>query len=239
MGRCLLIVLILLGGCSTQEDSPLRVGTNIWPGYEPLYLAQSLGNYAQVPIRLVEYPSASEVMRAFRNQTLEAAALTLDEVLALREDGIPVTVVLVNDVSDGADVIVARQGISSMKALKGKKIALEAGALGAYMITRALEINGMTLEDIQVINKDVNMHEAALLHKEVDAAVTFEPVRTRLLNAGGNEIFNSRKIPGEIVDVLVVRNSYLKCTRSMLRLWWLVGSTRLSICRRIWQLQLG
>jgi NitT/TauT family transport system substrate-binding protein len=40
--------------------------------------------------------------------------------------------------------------------------------------------------------------------------VTFEPVRTRLLAAGARELFSSRQIPGEVVDVLVVHEEVLK-----------------------------
>ena len=39
--------------------------------------------------------------------------------------------------------------------------------------------------------------------------VTYEPVRTKLKSAGARQIFDSSLIPGEIVDVLVVRTSYL------------------------------
>lgn len=38
----------------------------------------------------------------------------------------------------------------------------------------------------------------------MDAVVTFEPFRTKLLNQGARLLFDSRRIPGRIVDVLVV-----------------------------------
>lgn len=212
----LMVLVFCLAGCeqpqqaSAEAEQLLRVGTNVWPGYEPLYLAREQEGWPGQNIRLIEYPSASEVLRAFRNKTLEAASLTLDEVMLLRNQGIPVTVVLVHDVSAGGDVIVARQGIDSMQALKGKRIGVEAGALGAYVLTRALEVNQMTLQDITIVNRDVNMHEAAMLNDEVDAVVTFEPVRTRLLQLGGEQVFDSTQIPNEIVDVLVVHQAVVQ-----------------------------
>ncbi len=72
----------------------LSVGTNVWPGYEPLYLARSLGLYGQAPIRLVEYASATQVIRAFRNGAIDVAALTLDEVLLLRESRLDARVII-------------------------------------------------------------------------------------------------------------------------------------------------
>jgi len=83
-----------LAGCGVEPAPPLRIGTNVWPGYEPLYLARELGYLDPRSVHLVEYPSASEVIRAFRNHAIEAAALTFDEVLLLTQDGFKPRVVL-------------------------------------------------------------------------------------------------------------------------------------------------
>jgi NitT/TauT family transport system substrate-binding protein len=206
----LLVALAVLSGCSRDEPAAtMRLGTNIWPGYEPLFLARKLGYWSEEQVRLVEYPSATEVLRAFRNRSIEAASLTLDEVMLLREDDIPVQTVLVHDISDGADVILARAGIDSMDGLRGRRVGVERSALGAYVLTRALETHGLRLEDIEIRSIEVNAHEEAFLSGAVDAVVTFEPVRTRLLNAGAREIFSSRELPNEILDVLVVHEQFI------------------------------
>ncbi|TLM69485.1 MAG: hypothetical protein FDZ70_09735 [Actinobacteria bacterium] len=44
----------------------------------------------------------------------------------------------------------------------------------------------------------------------VDAVVTFEPVRSKLVSEGAGVLFDSSRIPGEIVDILVVRDSVLR-----------------------------
>lgn len=208
--RVLIFTLLgtLLYGCAQESDQPVRLGTNVWPGYEPLYLARDLG-YLSQSVRLVEYRSASDVLRAFRNKSLEAASLTLDEVLSLKALDIPLAVVLIHDISNGADVIIANTEIEQMDDLVGKRVGVESGALGAFVISRALELNGLTAKDIRIKAVSVNRHEQAFKQDDVDAVVTFEPVRTKLLAFGGNEIFTSKEIPGEIVDVLVVHQDYL------------------------------
>lgn len=200
----LLAMGLSLTACSEDAAPPARIGTNVWPGYEPLYLARERGKLPESEIRLVEYPSATEVIRALRNRSLDAAGLTLDEVLVMLAERLPLKVILVMDVSSGADVVIAKPAYRSMQALQGKRIGVESSALGAYMLTRALELNGMTVGDVVVRRLDVNMHHEAFTGGEVDAVVTFEPVRTQLLNAGAVEVFSSAQMPGEIVDVLVV-----------------------------------
>jgi NitT/TauT family transport system substrate-binding protein len=81
------------------------------------------------------------------------------------------------------------------------------------MLSRALGLAGMTPADVQVIRLEVNEHREAFLRGEVDAVVTFDPVRQSLLEAGAVPIFDSSMIPGEIVDVLVVREELLHAHR--------------------------
>lgn len=204
------LLALITAGCTPQPPPPLRVGTNVWVGYEPLYLARDLGYFEGSPVRLVEYASATEVIRAFRNHAIEAAAVTLDEALLLVDSGQQPRVVLVMDISNGADVVLGRAGMQSLADLKGQRVGVENGALGAYVLTRALTLAGMTPEQIQIVSLPIFAHEQAFLRDEVDAVVTFEPVRTRLLQQGAVKLFDSSQLPGEIVDVLVVRRDYLE-----------------------------
>lgn len=203
------IWLLLACSCMDAAHPPLRLGTNVWVGYEPLYLARAFGYLDPQMVTLVEYLSASEVMRAFRNQSLEAAALTLDEVLFLQQQQVPVHVFLVMDISHGADAIVASTTIRDGRELKGKRIGAETTALGAYVLARALEHYGLALHDITLVPLEISEHVAAYKAGKIDAVVTFEPSRTHLLSLGAREIFTSRNIPGEIVDVLVVHRDSL------------------------------
>ena len=202
----LLVILISfqLTACSEAPHTPLRVGGNQWPGYEPLYLARDLKLWDKHQIRLIQYPSATEVLRAFRNRAIDAASLTLDEVLLLRQLDIPVSVILIHDFSNGADAIISHSGIQSVKQLKGKTIGVESSALGAFVLSRALEMNNMALQDISIRHVNFDVHEKAFTNNEVDAVVTFEPVISGLLSAGANKVFDSTMMPGEIIDVLVV-----------------------------------
>ena len=121
-----------------NNEQTLSIGTNVWPGYEPLYLARDQGFLPSEKLNLVEYPSATQVIKGFRNGAIQFAALTLDEVLILAENGLNPKVILIMDISDGGDVVLANPRFSSMQQLKGKRIAVESSALGAYVLTRAL-----------------------------------------------------------------------------------------------------
>jgi NitT/TauT family transport system substrate-binding protein len=210
MAACLLMLacvalLLPLAGCMREPESALRIGTNVWIGSEPLYLARELGQFDDAVVQLVEYPSASEVLRAFRNQAIDGMVISLDELFGLAVDGLDPRIILVVDVSNGADVVVGRRGMRTMHDLEGKSVAVESGALGAFVLSRALTLNGMQASDVNVVHLESNEHPGAFEKGEVDAAVTFDPYRAQLLSAGARTLFDSTQIPGEIVDLLAVR----------------------------------
>ncbi len=204
-----LFTTIIACSSSDHHSKVLRLGTNVWLGYEPLYLAQELGYFQNKQIHLSEYASTTQVLRAYRNNAIDAAALTLDEVLQLVDQGYSPKIVLVTDFSNGADAIIATADVHHFKDLQGRRIGVENSALGAFFISRALTENGMKKEQIKLVPLEINEQEQAFNSKQVDAVVTFDPVRSQLLERGAKSLFDSSMIAGEIVDVLVVKDTVL------------------------------
>ena len=211
MVSCLLLLAFVASAlafnvCSKRQEPLLRVASGLWIGYEPLYLARSLGYYENKNIRLVEMPSASQASQALRNGMIEAACLTLDEALSLMQDGVDLRVVVVIDVSQGGDVLLATPGVDSLQALRGKRVGAENAAVGAIILDAALQAGEIQAKDVTIVPLTVDEHADAYLAGKVDAVVTYEPVRSQLLKAGAHVLFDSSQVPGRIVDVLVVRS---------------------------------
>ena len=216
-------LLLAVSGCSREPETALRIGTNVWIGSEPLYLARELGHLDPAVVQLVEYPSASEVLRAYRNQAIDGMVISLDELFGVAVDGLQPRVILVVDVSHGADVVVGRPGMKTMQDLKGKSVAVESGALGAFVLSRALTLNGMQASDVNVVHLESNEQPKAFEKGTVDGAVTFDPYRAQFLQAGAATLFDSTWIPGEIVDLVAVRATVIdkqpKAVQALLAGW--------------------
>ncbi|PCI58273.1 MAG: hypothetical protein COB35_13910, partial [Gammaproteobacteria bacterium] len=161
-------------------------------------------------IHLVEFSSTTQVMQAFRNEVIDAAALTLDEALMLAQNGEQLTIVLALDISNGGDAIIGQADIKSLADLHGKLIGVEGSTVGLYLLHRALTTTQFEDSDFSTTFIDANNHIQALINHQVDAVVTFEPMRSKLLNQGAKLLFDSSQIPNEIVDVLVVRSDFLE-----------------------------
>jgi len=209
-------LLFGLSGCHEEEVGALRVGTNVWPGYEPLYLARGL-NYLGHRVRLVEYASATQVMRAFRNGAIDAAALTLDESLQLIDHGQNVEVVLVMDQAPAAGSIVTHGKRASVAALKGGRVGVEGTAHEGYLLARALDQAGLSVDDVHIVPLTAEEHERAFIEGRVDAVVTVEPERGRLLELGAVPVWNSAEIPDPMPGLMVVRSEALPRYRHHLK----------------------
>ena len=217
------IALVSMAGCMREPETALRIGTNVWIGSEPLYLARELGKLDPSVVQLVEYPSASDVLRAYRNQALDGMVISLDELYVLAADGFKPRIIVVVDVSHGADVVVGRPGMRTMQDLKGKAVAVESSALGAFVLSRALAKNGMQASDVNVVHLESNEQPKAYEKGLVDGAVTFDPFRAQFIKAGASTLFDSTQIPGEIVDVVAVSADMFqkkpKAIRALLTGW--------------------
>lgn len=216
----LMFVWKLLVGCQEPQPPPLRVGINPWVGYDPLVLAreQALVNAKQ--LQIIELQSNTESIRALRNGLLDAAALTLDEALRLADAGVAFKIVAVLDASNGADAVLAGPDIASLADLKGKRIALEKTALGALMLDHLLKAGGLSHDELETLHVEATMHAEVMTNCSADVVITFEPMKSHLLNLGFHSLFDSSQMPGEIVDVLVVQaNIAPQRTAYLLQAW--------------------
>ena len=202
------------GGCTPAK--PLVLAGHPWPGYEPMFLARTLG-YLPDGITLLEAPTVHASIESLKQGRADGAMLTMDEILQLRARGTPLEIILVFDVSKGADVLLARPGINSLGALRDKHIGAEDSALGTLMLTMVLEKAELKLNDVRIKRISFEEHEAAWERGEVDAMVTYEPVAGRLRAKGARQLLSTRELPDTIFDVLAVKPEVAKAHASTLR----------------------
>jgi NitT/TauT family transport system substrate-binding protein len=191
-----------MSACS--KPSPMRISGHPWPGYEPLFFAETQKQLPDSAV-LQHLPTIKESIDALREGRTDAAMLTLDEVIALQTQGIDLRVVLVMDVSKGADALVARKEIQTLTQLRGRRIGLEPSTLGELMLSMVLDRAGLKRTEVKPVLIDYEQQEAAYAANTIDALITYEPVVGRLISKGANKLISTRDLPESIFDVLAVR----------------------------------
>ena len=134
-----------------------------------------------------------------------------------RQDGQKLTVVMIFDISAGADMLIARTGLATLADLKGQRIGYEQSSVGELLLSEILTTANLSRDDVKLVPLSVDKHLAAWQRNELDAAVTYEPVASDLLEHGAHKLFDSRQIPNTIIDVLAIRSDLLESQASAIR----------------------
>jgi NitT/TauT family transport system substrate-binding protein len=198
------------GGATGGDDAPppLVIGYSNWAGWWPWAIAEKQGffeaNGANVELKWFDGYLAS--MEAFAAGQLDGNSQTLNDTIAFAADAVNgEVVVLVNDNSAGNDKFIVTEDIGSMADLKGKTVALEEGVVGDFLMTLALEENGMSRDDVTIKNLETGAAAAAFAAGQVDAVAAWPPFwQVALERAGSKELFTSEAFPGAIPDLLVM-----------------------------------
>jgi NitT/TauT family transport system substrate-binding protein len=204
------VCVIWLASCGREPVAPIRIGTFPGPASELVFFAQHRGWLPSSDYRLVEFINDGEVMRAFRNGSIEAGLVSLDEVLSLAQSGMDPVILFVTAESRGGDAIVAHADVTALADLRGRRVAVQVNSVSAYLLRRSLQTAGLAAKDLQIVNLPPDRHRAAFMRRDVDAVVTTEPVRTEILTLGGVELFNSASLPLELMGVTIISGAYLE-----------------------------
>jgi NitT/TauT family transport system substrate-binding protein len=217
MARKLVFLLTFALSAFAQKPS-FTVGWSVYAGWTPYhYMAKSgiLRKWADkynVAIKVQRFDYAPS-LDAFVARNIDACAMTNMEALDMpAASGVPTTVVLIGDYSNGNDALLVRNN-TQMKDLAGKKMLLVEKTVSEYLFDRAMAINGLRdqIKRVRMINtSDSDIAAAFIADSSASAVVTWKPLVSQILKQKGiTSLFNSSQIPGEILDLTVVRTDVL------------------------------
>jgi NitT/TauT family transport system substrate-binding protein len=196
--------------------APLKIAYSDWPGWVAweVGIKKDWFKEAGVDAQFVWFEYVPS-MEAFAAGQVDAVAMTNGDSLVTGATGAPNVAIMINDISNGNDMIVVRPGIDSVKDLKGKKIGVEVGFVCHLLLLKALEANGMEEGDVTLVNIPTHETAQALASGDVDAIAAWQPNSGQALAAvtGSKAIFTSADVPGLIYDVLAVSPASLSARR--------------------------
>lgn len=202
-----LLTFLFITLSANAISEPLKIGYSDWPGWVAWEVAVEKDWFKQAGVDVeFEWFDYVASMDAFAAGKLDAVPMTNGDTLVTGATGGKAVMIILNDFSDGNDMIVARQGITSIKQLQGKKVGVEIGFVGHLLLLNALEKNGMTEDDVELVNVPTNETPQVLASGDVDAIVAWQPNSGQALDLvpGSSAIYSSADEPGLIYDVLAV-----------------------------------
>lgn len=210
-----------------QAAEPLKIGYSDWPGWVAWEIAIDKQWFKEEGVDVkFEWFDYVASMDAFAAGKLDAVTMTNGDALVTGATGAKSVMILMNDYSNGNDMIIGGPGISSLKDLKGKKIGVEVGFVDHLLLLNGLEKNGMTESDVELVNVPTNETPQVLASGEVSAVGAWQPSSGEALKLvpGSKPIYTSADEPGLIYDVLAVSPESLAARRDdwkkVIKVWY-------------------
>ncbi|MEL6262973.1 MAG: ABC transporter substrate-binding protein [Cyanobacteria bacterium J06626_6] len=197
----------------TSADAPIVIGYSNWAGWWPWAIAEQEGLFAanNVNVEMRWFDGYVESMEAFAAGQLDGNCQTLNDTISFAADAVNGEVaVLVNDNSAGNDKIIVTEEINSVQDLKGKKVAVEEGVVDDFLLSLALEKEGLSRDDVEIVPLETGAAAAAFAAGQADAVGAFPPYwLTALEREGSKELVTSSDFPGAIPDLLVMSQTII------------------------------
>jgi NitT/TauT family transport system substrate-binding protein len=220
--RFLVCSLFLLGAAAPMaaraETPTFTVGWSVYAGWNPYFYMQKSGILKKwadkygIAIKVQRFDYAAS-LDSFVAKNIDACTMTNMEALDMpAAAGVDSTAIIIGDYSNGNDAVLVRNGLT-FQTLPGKPIMLVQKTVSEYLLERAMVLNGQQahLGQLKLINtSDSDIVAAFLNNKSNQAVVTWKPLVSQILaDKSVHSIFDSSRIPGEILDLLVVRTDLL------------------------------
>lgn len=220
------IVSIISCGKKNKEQKTYNIGIVTWIGYGPLFIAKDKGFFKEegldIDIKIMDGPGQRE--SAYLAGELDFFPNTPDAFAIFATQGAKGKMIMPMDESWGADGLVAKKEITTVKDLIGKEVGFQSGITSHFFLLYLLDQVGLNVKDVQQVNLGAGEAGAAFIAGKIDAAVTWEPWLTKARELPtGHILATSKDTPGLLVDVLMASNEMLKQNRkdvlAFMRAW--------------------
>jgi len=162
---------------AVAQGTKVAIGISGWTGFAPLVLAKEAGIYSKsgLDVSIKKIPQASRHL-AIASGDIQCAATTVETWIVWNANGVATTQLFQMDKSYGADGMVVRNTIASIKDVKGKTVAASAPGTAPYFtLAWFLKKNGLTVKNVTVVNMEPAAAAQAFIAGQNDAAMTYEP----------------------------------------------------------------
>ncbi|XPF94595.1 putative urea ABC transporter substrate-binding protein [Colwellia sp. RE-S-Sl-9] len=213
----ILLVLTLLTSSNVFAQDKFSVCWSIYVGWMPWDYGDSSGiikkwaDKYDIEIDIVQINDYIESINQYTAGEFDACTMTNMDALTIPSASfVDSTALVVGDFSNGNDGIVLKDK-KTLSEIKGQQVNLVELSVSHYLLARGLESIGLTERDVKVVNTaDADM-VAAYTTEDVTSVVTWNPLLSEIMSIPkSTKVFDSSKIPGEIIDLMVVNTKTLK-----------------------------
>jgi NitT/TauT family transport system substrate-binding protein len=227
VAAAVLLVSVGLGfvtsGAIAAEAKSYKVAWSIYVGWMPWDYADRSGILKKwadkygIKIQLTQVNDYVESINQYTAGKFDACVMTNMDMLTIPSaGGVDSTALIVGDYSNGNDGIVLKGKGKKLADIKGQPVNLVELSVSHYLLARALTSIGLRERDIKVVNTSDADIVGAFKAPTVTSAVTWKPLLSEVMKTPNTTlVFDSSKIPGEILDLMVVNSKTLRANPAL------------------------
>jgi NitT/TauT family transport system substrate-binding protein len=201
-----------------EAKEKFKVAWTIYVGWMPWDYAEQSGiikkwaDKYDIEIDVVQVNDYVESINQYTAGGFDGCVMTnMDALTIPAAGGVDSTALIVGDFSNGNDGVVLKGKGKSLGDIKGQSVNLVELSVSHYLLARGLETVGLKEKDIKVVNTSDADIVAAFQTPDVTAVTTWNPLLSEVTAQPDTSlVFDSSKIPGEIIDLMVVNSETLK-----------------------------
>ncbi|MHC8314079.1 putative urea ABC transporter substrate-binding protein [Pseudomonas sp. LB3P31] len=208
---------LTFGASAGEKKQHFKVAWSIYSGWMPWGYASEHGiidkwaNKYGIKIELVQLNDYIESINQYAAGAFDACGMTnMDALTIPSANGVDTTGLILGDYSNGNDAIVLKNG-KTFADIKGQQVNLVELSVSDYLMSRALDIHGLSQRDIKIMNTSDADAVASFGTSGVTAAALWNPQLSMVMKQSPTavQVFTSREIPGEIIDMMAVNTETL------------------------------
>jgi len=216
------VLLVLAAGAmrpaqAAAERTSFNIAWSIYVGWMPWDYAEQSGILKKwatkygIKIKLTQINDYVESINQYTAGSFDGCVMTNMDMLTIpAAGGVDSTALIVGDFSNGNDGVVLKGKGKTLADIKGQKVNLVELSVSHYLLVRGLTSVGMRERDVKIINTSDADVVAAFATPASTAVVTWKPQLAAILATPNAQlVFDSSKIPGEIMDLMVVNTATL------------------------------
>ncbi len=176
-----------------EQDLPEEVNIGYFEYIDDSLIVKQQGwleeelNKLGVKLNWVSFQAGRDANNALLSKSIDIQISIGDPPVSIAvSSGIPYEIFWTGQTVGEAEALVVKNdsGISTISDLKGKRIATTSASTSHYSLLSALQLNGLTAADVQIVDLTPPDILSAWHRGDIDAAYTWDPGLTELLKDG-------------------------------------------------------
>lgn len=177
-----------------------------------LYVAVNQGFFANndLDVTMRNYDSGTTAIKSLLSGGANIAESAEYPFVTAAFQNQSISIIACNDEFQNAYIVALNShGINNISDLKGKRIGVDVGTIAEFYLGRFLQLNGMNIQDVNLVNIVPAQYVSSIANGTVDALAAWQPFINQIQNQVGGIVTWPLNSAQQAFGILICNNGWL------------------------------